>query len=81
MSRSHDPYAPKTDDTLTGSQSTGETFPVPPPERDEVPEKAEDVVAWVGDDRDRALLALGVESERKNPRKTVQALAGRFDVS
>lgn len=52
--------------------------PEPPAEEvvseDDVPENAEDVVAWVGKDHGRARAALAKEAKRGKERKTVAAL-------
>lgn len=38
---------------------------------DQIPEKANERVAWIGDDVDRAVAALGDEQSRETPRKSV----------
>lgn len=52
----------------------GEADPAGPGQEDphtEVPDKAEDVIDWIGDDQKRAVLARDVENVRPKPRKTV----------
>lgn len=47
-----------------------------PVSEDDVPEKAEDIIAWVGSNPHRARAALSREGKRPGkPRKTVMALA------
>ncbi len=38
---------------------------------DVIPEKAEDLITWIGDDADRAAAAHAAETQRDKPRKTV----------
>lgn len=48
--------------------------PEPVPDGDEVPDgSAKDVLAWVGDDQERALQALAAEEGKESPRKGLVA--------
>lgn len=46
--------------------------PAPAPESDEVPQgTSAEIMAWVGDDKDRAQRALDAENANDRPRKTL----------
>jgi hypothetical protein len=62
----------------TPSTAPGPAAPAPTPDGD-VPEGTEkDVLGWVGDDRDRAALALAAENAKESPRKGLVDKLGKL---